>query len=161
MSEIFLTSDTHFNHLKLGHGPQSTERYIRLWNALVRPEDTVVHLVDVIFSKAGTLTEIMNRLNGTKILVRGNHDKKSSAWYEAHGFALCCDRLRRGKFIFTHKPMFWVPWGRINVHGHLHTRAESHRKGGRSKRHYLIESLDIVRFNYNYEENCATWRTSS
>jgi len=143
MNKLFLTSDTHFNHWKLGRSKGSTESYIKTHNEIVRETDTVIHLGDVIFSKASELTEINSRLNGSKILVRGNHDKRTNAWYRNHGFVGCFNRLEIGKFVFTHKPLFWVMWGKINYHGHLHTPSKSHRTGGGGSRHRLILEMEI------------------
>jgi len=46
---------------------------IKRWNALVKPEDTVYHIGDVALHLA-PIKRILHQLNGTKILVVGNHD---------------------------------------------------------------------------------------
>lgn len=82
---IFLTADSHFNHASIARlcgrpfsdrDPTSmNEALIAAWNARVRPGDDVWHLGDfAIGPKPGRLEEIFERLNGTKRLVRGNHD---------------------------------------------------------------------------------------
>lgn len=49
------------------------EEIVRLYNTIVRPEDTVYHLGD--FSMAIRPVEtFVQRLNGTKHLIMGNHD---------------------------------------------------------------------------------------
>ena len=46
------------------------------WNSIVRKDDIVYHLGDVGFGSTDELKELVGRLNGTKILIRGNHDFK-------------------------------------------------------------------------------------
>jgi len=49
------------------------ESLILRWNTCVAPQDVVLHLGDVGFNY-GRLFNIVARLNGRKLLVRGNHD---------------------------------------------------------------------------------------
>ena len=80
---IHFTSDTHFGHanvIKYSNRPFSDaasmdEALILNWNAVVAPTDTVWHLGDFGFTKHQELETILRRLNGTKHLVFGNHDK--------------------------------------------------------------------------------------
>jgi calcineurin-like phosphoesterase family protein len=46
---------------------------IERWNEKVKPEDTVYHLGDFSMSMRG-LDYIVHSLNGTKVLIKGNHD---------------------------------------------------------------------------------------
>lgn len=52
------------------------ELMIEAWNSKVRPNDTVYHLGDVAFGPPTKAADILNRLNGTIILIQGNHDHK-------------------------------------------------------------------------------------
>lgn len=81
----FLTADHHFGHagiIQFGKRPfperdsrAMDEGLIERWNARVRPGDDVWHLGDFAFgAKGARLRGIFERLNGTKRLVRGNHD---------------------------------------------------------------------------------------
>lgn len=59
------------------------------WNNTVKPEDTVIHLGDVIFYGRDKADKFIKQLNGYKILIRGNHDKglhrmKEYGFAEAH-----------------------------------------------------------------------------
>ena len=66
--EIYLTSDTHFDHKNIlkyeptrqqfGDRFQMTEALIELWNQTVKPNDLVFHLGDVFFCKAGRAESI-------------------------------------------------------------------------------------------------------
>ena len=78
---IYFSSDHHFWHnnvIKYCDRPfasveEMNEIMILRWNEVVKPEDTVYYLGD--FAMAARAPEVYtNRLNGTKILVNGNHD---------------------------------------------------------------------------------------
>lgn len=81
----FYTSDHHFFHkniIKLCNRPFNSleemhEKMIANWNDTVTPDDTVYYLGDFSFGSAEMSKRILNRLNGKKILIRGNHDKTS------------------------------------------------------------------------------------
>jgi calcineurin-like phosphoesterase family protein len=47
---------------------------IDLWNSQVNPEDTVYHLGDFSFYKSSQTIDVLSRLNGYKIFLKGNHD---------------------------------------------------------------------------------------
>jgi len=81
---IYLIGDTHFGHgniIRFCNRPytsvkEMTGALIANWNSVVNHEDTVYHLGDVGHrASGGYLRGIMAQLNGTKILIRGNHDK--------------------------------------------------------------------------------------
>ena len=84
-SNIFLTSDTHFNHANLismcpesrGHFSsieEMNESIIEYWNAIIPPDAIVYHLGDLCMGKSEDIEPILKRLNGHIILIRGNHD---------------------------------------------------------------------------------------
>ena len=77
----YVTSDLHLGHANIikycqrpfksvGH---MNEELVLRWNATVRPGDVVYHLGDLCMGKwAGWVA----RLNGRKVWVQGNHDKR-------------------------------------------------------------------------------------
>lgn len=79
----FFTSDTHFGHariIELCDRPfkdvaDMNENLVHNWNALVRPDDTVYHLGDVALGPIEDSLSYIQRLNGRKVLVVGNHDR--------------------------------------------------------------------------------------
>ncbi len=94
MAEFF-TSDHHFFHhniIKYCNRPFSGIKHmhevlIDRWNALVKPGDTVYYLGDFGLCHKHKLREILEQLNGDKILIKGNHDSHSrSAYIEKVGF---------------------------------------------------------------------------
>lgn len=129
MWKIFIISDTHFNHEKIKSLEWRPDNYNELikhyWNKLVSPEDTIIHLWDVIFSRASELGNILACLPGTKILVKGNHDMNRNQWYLDKWFNLVCDkiemRVNHKDAILTHIPIR-LEENKYNIHWHLHSR---------------------------------------
>jgi calcineurin-like phosphoesterase family protein len=126
-SRTWLVTDTHFNHqrmLKEQWRPADyQDRILKNWRRLVQPDDTVIHLGDVIIGQNGKLGEIVYSLPGIKVLVRGNHDQESDAWYRNRGFTWVCQGMVYGGVYFSHTPAVSLPSGaELNVHGHLHDK---------------------------------------
>lgn len=86
---IWFTSDTHFGHeriIELCNRPFATveemnEALIDNWNRVVEPTDLVYHLGDAVMGTFAENVQILGRLNGTIILIPGNHDRVSSAYH--------------------------------------------------------------------------------
>lgn len=78
---IYFTSDTHYSHrniIEYCNRPFSStyemdEELIKRYNEVVGPNDVVWHLGDFSM-RFDPMLEVVPRLNGTKILVAGNHD---------------------------------------------------------------------------------------
>lgn len=140
MRDIWFISDTHFQHeniLKFSPEPdlfttinERDELLIERWNSVVKPGDKVYHLGDVGFGDKSKLPAIINRLNGSKRLIVGNHDNVTF-WATGGCFQkIMLWRVWDDKnLLFTHVPVHQdclserlVSEGGINVHGHTHTR---------------------------------------
>jgi calcineurin-like phosphoesterase family protein len=122
--KTFICSDTHFNHQNIttycDRPTDFTERIIKNWNQIVKPDDLIIHLGDVQIGKKSDW--IIPALPGKKILVRGNHDRQWSnlRWMKA-GFDFACDGLMFRNCWLTHEPAKSLPEGaELNLHGHLH-----------------------------------------
>ena len=82
---VFVTSDTHFGHKNiLRFNPKTRpwadvtemdDALVDIWNRRVNHDDIVYHLGDVSMCGFERTMEIINRLNGRIVLVRGNHDQ--------------------------------------------------------------------------------------
>ena len=92
---IYFLSDTHFGHKRVLEFErfnfktieEHDDYIIEKWNSTIKENDKVYHLGDVIFKYSKyTLEELMSKLNGYKILIRGNHDKRSNDYYLNNGF---------------------------------------------------------------------------
>ena len=134
MPAVFLTSDTHFGHagvckflrddgvtkLRPWDNPEDMdEEMVKRWNETVRPNDKVYHLGDVVINRKAL--SIMHRLNGDKVLIRGNHDIFRDDEYRNHFRELRAYHVMNG-MILSHIPIHSDSLGRFgtNIHGHLH-----------------------------------------
>ena len=94
MSKLFLIADMHFGHaniIKYENRPfASTDvmdaAIIRNWNNTVSKRDKVIVAGDVSFYSKEKTAEIIQQLNGKKILVKGNHDQRNCRWWMDVGF---------------------------------------------------------------------------
>lgn len=81
---IFFTSDTHYYHkniIKYSNRPykditEMNEAMIENYNRRVGKDDVCYHLGDFGFADQDKLTKIVQRLNGQKHLILGNHDNR-------------------------------------------------------------------------------------
>ena len=79
----FFTADLHLGHeriVELCHRPfasveEMNEKLIENWNSVVTPEDDVWILGDLALGTIVESLKLIPRLNGTKVLVPGNHDR--------------------------------------------------------------------------------------
>ena len=134
MSNIFLCSDHHFSHLGMlrftrsdGITPLRTfndtthmnEYLVMQHNRVVKPTDKVYFLGDVAFHKRD-LT-ILHRMNGEKVLIKGNHDLDSTSEYLKYFKDIRATHQLDG-LLLSHIPIHPGSLGRwkANVHGHLH-----------------------------------------
>lgn len=128
---IWLVSDTHLHHsniIKYCDRPfkdaeEMDKVIIENWNKYVSPGDTVYHLGDVMLARKELLEITIPKLNGNKILIRGNHDRDiSDIRFMLAGF----DKVYRDPLplpehgiILSHYPIVSES-GFFNVHGHTH-----------------------------------------
>lgn len=106
---------------------EADEMMIAAWNDVVRKNDTVYHLGDVAIRRPGL--RLLERLNGRKILIRGNHDIFKLKDYTAH-FADIRGTHKIDRMILSHYPLHpdSVPhWCMANVHGHIHHHTVTRR----------------------------------
>jgi calcineurin-like phosphoesterase family protein len=134
MSETFLVSDTHFSHRGIvqflrpdgskerpwDNIEEMDEALVANWNSVVRPKDKIYHLGDVVINRSAL--PILARLNGEKILVKGNHDvfrieEYTPYFKDVRGSATLND------YVMTHIPIHTsaIERWKGNIHGHLHS----------------------------------------
>jgi calcineurin-like phosphoesterase family protein len=137
MAHVFTISDTHFDQVSMltfvnSDGskvrPFTTveemdETMVDNWNRIVKRDDKVYHLGDVSMTKKGL--EILSRLNGTKVLIKGNHDIYRLKDYTPYFKDIrACHKL--DNFILSHIPIHRDSlinrWCEGNIHGHYHSR---------------------------------------
>jgi len=131
--KYWLTTDWHLNHARIIEYENRPENFKELiinnWLKVVQPNDIVINLGDVIFSRAKELYDILPQLPGKKIMVTGNHDRQTSSWYRRAGFDYVCNLYEYKNIIFTHKPVDLNEYPNknitMNIHGHFHTKDDS------------------------------------
>lgn len=137
--KTWITSDLHFGHRRIKEFCPATrdrfrdvehmrEEMIADWNAVVGAEDLTYILGDVAFLPAAEAVQIMRRLNGRKILIEGNHDRKllndpvfRSCFEEIHKYLEITYNKRF--IVMCHYPIFdhnGAGRGSIMLHGHRH-----------------------------------------
>ena len=143
MPSVFLVSDTHFGHtgvcrftrndgvtkLRPWDSPEEMdEAMVRAWNERVKPTDKVYHLGDVVINRRALKT--LSRLNGDKVLIRGNHDIFRDDEYREYFRELRAYHVMNG-MILSHIPVHSDSLGRfgVNIHGHLHANRVMKARG--------------------------------
>jgi len=143
MPATFLVSDTHFGHAGVCRFTEADgvtkirpwtdpaemdEAMIQRWNDVVRPSDKVYHLGDVVINRKSLPT--LARLNGDKVLIRGNHDIFRDDEYREYFRELRAYHVLNG-MILSHIPVHEASLGRFgtNIHGHLHTNRVKKARG--------------------------------
>ena len=126
--QIWLSTDTHFNHKKIiEYESRPINFEDKIFKGLLQiPENAMlIHLGDVCIGKDKEMMEkYIIPLKCKKILIRGNHDKKSIGFY-LKGFDAVVDLMTLNvlgkKILFSHIPQ---PNGDydINIHGHCHSK---------------------------------------
>lgn len=157
--KTFIVSDTHFGHKNIltftgedgklirpfSSVEEMDELMIENWNKTVSSKDKIYHLGDVVINRR--CLPILDRLNGRKVLVKGNHDifkldDYIKYFYDIRGYHIL-DRL-----ILSHIPLHEDSMNRFrgNVHGHLHRRKLEDKR-------YLNVAMEQINFTpIDFEE---------
>lgn len=132
MSTTWFTADTHFNHTKIleydnlpfPNVHEMNKFIIKRWNEKVAPGDTVWHLGDVGF---GDCERHLLKMNGTKHLIRGNHDRGRTAYWSR-----LFETIHKKDFMWVGEGLVLylnhrkqIPWpgqynGVLHLYGHSH-----------------------------------------
>lgn len=143
MPSVWLVSDTHFGHEKtctvfkredgsplrpFSSAEEMDEFMVKAWNDRVRPNDKVYHLGDVVINRKALST--LERLNGDKILIRGNHDIFKLEDYTKYFRDIRGYHVMDG-MILSHIPVHESSLGRFgcSIHGHLHANRVMKARG--------------------------------
>ena len=154
---IFFISDTHFAHSNIltflnqdGSNLRTfesvehmDEHMVHCWNKTVSPNDKVYHLGDVRMSKKHL--PILTRLNGEKVLIKGNHDKEKLSEYTKY-FKDVRGSHQFDGLIMTHIPIHITSlarWG-LNVHGHTHSNSVMLEYTQKKDPRYLCVSVEQI-----------------
>lgn len=147
---VWCIGDTHFSHANIityCNRPfvsvkEMDDTIVKNWNRVVNPHDYVYHVGDFAFKLTREQElNLLYKLNGHKILIIGNHDKRSLSFYQDN-FTYAAYRIDLKDYILTHYPIDGpVPQGKINIHGHIHNNSVIADK---QKRNVSVEVLNYV-----------------
>lgn len=130
---VWVTSDTHFGHANIikycdrpfASTEEMNQELVNDWNSKVKKEDLVLHLGDVAFLNQEKIDYILSRLNGKKLLILGNHDRKDKLEKHFSEGIFHYLTISRGKqkYVLMHYPI--ESWdgkfhGVPHLHGHCH-----------------------------------------
>lgn len=143
MNKIFYIADTHFYHEKIidmcnrpfDNVEEMNRKLIENWNKKVDNGDTVYILGDLVFKGGKEETiKILKQLNGTKVLLKGNHDR----YVGQRDFDECFKFIReihqvndnKRQVIVSHYPIVdyaGMYYGAFMVYGHIHNKYVPHK----------------------------------
>ena len=170
---IYFSSDLHLNHknaIRFTQRPfssldQMNRQLIENFNSIVKPKDTLYLLGDVCLFREKEKYEIeslINRLNGNKILVYGNHDDPET--FECYSDVAAYKEIKyhRRKLVLFHYPIVNNEWNggyghgkemgkknrknaSIMLHGHIHSKGPHYNRENRRK--------DIFKYDVGVDAN--------
>lgn len=162
MRQIWITSDTHFNHTnilkftndqgKLIRGDrfnsveEMNQTIVDRWNKLVHPQDIVYHLGDVYMGDSNQADLLLSRLMGRKRLILGNHDHGKDPVLAKHFSKIEMWRIfKEFNCVLTHVPIHPSSFRKVsnNVHGHIH----ANKSPDKQYRNVCVEVTDYTPVN--------------
>lgn len=167
MTETYFISDTHFGHRNMLNFKRDDGKPLRPfidvedmdntmienWNSIVKPQDKVYHLGDVVMARSQLKT--LAQLNGRKVLIKGNHDickiqdylnyfEDVRAYKVYPNYGIICSHIPLHAGVFTSR------W-KVNVHGHLHANLVRSEQGFIDHRYVNIsvEQIDYAPITFD------------
>jgi calcineurin-like phosphoesterase family protein len=153
--ETFVVSDHHWGHHNIvqfcGRPENHNHRMLEAWRETVGPNDVVLHLGDLVWTKDGWPHNQLKHLPGKKFLLPGNHDSHKRT--DGCGFerieAPLHVRVGNWELLFSHRPQLPNLHGdwQLNLHGHIHN---NHYPSwmldwiGKTDRQWLNVSVEMV-----------------
>ncbi len=130
----FIIADLHFGHeniIKYEARPfnnriEMDKRLIELWNSTVGKDDVVYILGDFTLSRSkSTIKNLLDLLNGRKVLIMGNHDTRKPKDYIECGFVYSSRKpiMVEPGVILMHEPFDdanYIMPNYIYFFGHVH-----------------------------------------
>lgn len=120
----------HFDNRPFTSIEEMNQELITRWNKVVAPCDTVYILGDMFWCKNTEAIPILDQLKGSKILIKGNHDRCHDKEF-ASRFDKICDymEIKDGSrnVVLCHYP---IPcfnkhyYGEYHLYGHVHNSFE-------------------------------------
>jgi len=128
MATVRFIADLHLSHLNMAtrRGFSTVEEHdehiIERWNSVVHKRDVTYILGDVTMEKSAPYA-LLNRLNGLKHVVLGNHDRRQDVKKLLEYVESVAGMIQYKGVILTHAPIHTRELEyrfKYNVHGHIH-----------------------------------------
>ena len=128
MATVRFIADLHLSHTNMAtrRGFSTVEEHdehiIERWNSVVHKRDVTYILGDVTMEKSAPYV-LLNRLNGLKHVVLGNHDRRQDVKKLLEYVESVAGMIQYKGVILTHAPIHTRQLEyrfKYNVHGHIH-----------------------------------------
>lgn len=130
MARVFFIADLHLSHtnmaIKRGFATveEHDEYIIEKWNSVISKRDIVYILGDITMEKSAPY-HLLDRLNGTKHVVLGNHDRKQDVKKLLEHVESVAGMIQYKGIMLTHCPIHPMELDyrfKHNIHGHIHDK---------------------------------------
>jgi calcineurin-like phosphoesterase family protein len=130
MSTVRFIADLHFGHENVAKwrgfasAAEHDEHIIKTWNTTVHKRDVTYILGDITMEKSASY-HLLDRLNGTKHVVLGNHDRRQDVRKLLEHVDTVAGMLQHKGIFLTHCPVHPMEMDyrvKYNVHGHIHNK---------------------------------------
>ncbi|MGD9900972.1 MAG: metallophosphoesterase [Spirochaetales bacterium] len=176
---IYYIADTHFGHkniIRMCNRPfasidEMNETLINNWNKKVKPTDTVYIIGDMFHHLNRDPSEILERLNGEKHLILGNHDPKwlrnypQTAKYFKTISRMELINVTAGTATLCHYPMFSFE-GKYLIYGHIHEKRQEPLWSYTKDNEFMLNAgVDVNNFEpvnfYELQKNNAIYKAKN
>lgn len=145
---INFCADPHLGHKNIANfrhfvksSEDNTAQFLAEANKKLHKRSITYFLGDVAFDNDSL--GIIDRLQGRKILVKGNHDDSTSTKFQALVFDEIYGLFKYKKFWLSHAPIHPAELrGKVNLHGHVHNATV--RRFGFIDRRYMNLCPDVT-----------------
>ena len=134
---VYFYSDPHFSHKNLANNVRGyadinehDEFLIEQFNSIVKSKHDLVYFGGDITLEKKDGYSLLDRLNGRKVVIMGNHDLHKHCRSLLEHVENVCGVLEYKGFVVTHIPIHESQIDRFrgNIHGHLHNFSIDHPK---------------------------------
>lgn len=167
----FYISDLHFGHkniIEFCNRPfaeeEMDEELIKRWNNKVSNNDTVYILGDLIYKSEKPPEFYLDKLNGKKILIKGNHDtwvKKIDVnkYFDGIYDYLEISDAARWVILFHYPLLDWNGRyrGSYHLHGHIHNIESEALRYSRKNPKMFNVSCDVINFEPMKLDELIEW----
>jgi calcineurin-like phosphoesterase family protein len=130
MSIVRFIADLHFGHVNMAikRGFSTVEEHdehiITQWNSVVNKRDVTYILGDITMEKKSSYP-LLDRLNGIKHVVLGNHDRRQDVPHLLQHVENVAGMIQYKGIMLTHAPIHSMELEyrfNKNIHGHIHDK---------------------------------------